>query len=166
LFYVAAEKLDQLQVLEHGWTNVDRKGKFIGCGIDWLPDSRRFEAGSLNTNGIYGLRAALELLLEIGIDAIAECALANARRLAEGIDDAGWGRGLVYPIQSPIVGATPPIVESGSEKSLLWYHRKLEEQGIVCAPREGMLRFSPHFYNDADEVDRVVSALRALSSPA
>jgi selenocysteine lyase/cysteine desulfurase len=165
LFYVAAGKRDALQVLEHGWTNIDRKGKFLDCGIDWLPDARRFEAGSLNTNGIYGLNAALELLLEIGIDAIAERALANARRLAEGIDDDGWGRGLIHPIQSPIVGATPPIVESGAEKSLLWYHRQLEERGIVCAPREGMLRFSPHFYNDADQVDRVVSALRALSSP-
>jgi selenocysteine lyase/cysteine desulfurase len=164
LFYVAAEQRDALQVLENGWTNIDRKGKFIGCPTDWLPDARRFEAGSLNTNGIYGLRAALELLLEIGIEAISSNALAMANRLAEGIEDAGWILGTPRPIRSAIVGATPPIVENGTSKSLLWYHRKLEEQGIVCAPREGMLRFSPHFYNDADEVDRVVSALRALSS--
>ena len=41
-----------------------------------------------------------------------------------------------------------------------------EEERIVCAPREGMLRFSPHFYNDEEEVNRVVDVLRALSSSA
>src|SRR6185436_5563932 len=63
IFYVAAEHLEELEVIETGWTNFERKGKFIDCPIDFLPDSRRFQAGSLNTNGIYGLRAAIGLLL-------------------------------------------------------------------------------------------------------
>ncbi len=166
LFFVSREVLEQLQVIEHGWTNVERKGRFINCGTELQPDSRRFEAGSLNTNGVYGLRAALELLLEIGIEKISSSALGVTNRLADGIEDAGWTLGTPRPIASAIVAAIPPTVENGVEKSLLWYHRKLEEQGIVCAPREGMLRFSPHFYNDSHEVDRVVSALRALSSTA
>ena len=57
---------------------------------------------------------------------------------------------------SGIIGAIPP----GVEPSLLRWHRKLEENGVVCAPREGMLRFSPHFYNDDAEVDRVIELLR------
>src|SRR5687767_13206427 len=71
IFYAAADKREQLDVLEIGWTNIERQGKFIGTGTTLVADSRRFEAGSLNTNGIYGLRAALDLLLEIGIDEIA-----------------------------------------------------------------------------------------------
>jgi selenocysteine lyase/cysteine desulfurase len=35
-----------------------------------------------------------------------------------------------------------------------------EENGVVCAPREGLLRFSPHFYNDEDEVGKVLALLR------
>ncbi len=155
IFYVAAERLEELEVLENGWTNVERKGKFIGCPIEWLPDSRRFEAGSLNTNGIYALRAAIDLLLEIGIETVRDRALAVAAKLAEGLESIGWKAPL---LGSPIVGATPPDVE----KSILWYHRRLEEQGIVCAPREGLLRFSPHFYNDENEVEGVVDALRSL----
>ncbi|HET8799430.1 MAG TPA: aminotransferase class V-fold PLP-dependent enzyme [Thermoanaerobaculia bacterium] len=166
LFFIAQEKLDALQVLENGWTNVDRKGRFLDCGLEWLPDARRFEAGSLNTNGIHGLRAAIELLLETGIDAIAQRVLAIANRLADGIENAGWALGTPRPIRSAIVAAIPPVLENRDPKSLLWYHRRLEENGIVCAPREGFLRFSPHFYNDEDEVDRVVAALRELSSSA
>lgn len=155
IFYVAAERLEELEVVENGWTNIDRKGKFLDCGIEYLPDSRRFEAGSLNTSGIYGLRAGIELLLETGIETVRDRAMAVATKLAEGLQSIGW-RAPLYG--SPIVGATPPDVE----KSILWYHRKLEEQGVVCAPREGLLRFSPHFYNDADEATRIVEILRSL----
>ena len=162
LFYVAESRRDDLVVLENGWTNIDRKQKFIGCGTDLLPDARRFEAGSLNTNGIFGLRAAVNLLLEIGIDTIGRHALAVADRLAAGLESIGWSIALPRPVGSPIVGAIPPVVD----KSLMWFHRRLEEERIVCAPREGMLRFSPHFYNDAAEADRVVEVLSGLSSSA
>src|SRR5436309_168863 len=42
IFYVAAERLDELEVIEHGWTNFERRGKFIDCPTDLLVDSRRF----------------------------------------------------------------------------------------------------------------------------
>src|SRR5437762_1990265 len=90
LFYVAAAHRDELEVIENGWTNIDRRGKFILSPTDLLSDARRFEAGSLNTNGIYGLRAAIELLLEIGIEAVAQRALAVANRLADGLESIGW----------------------------------------------------------------------------
>jgi selenocysteine lyase/cysteine desulfurase len=159
IFYVAASKLDRLKVLESGWTNIQRGGKFIGCGTEWLPDSRRFEAGSLNTNGIYGLRAALDLLLEIGIDAVAERAIAVATHLANALESIGFEIASPRPIRSAIVAAALPI----GEKSLVWWHRQLEERNIVCAPREGFLRFSPHFYNDESDVERVVAALQTIA---
>jgi cysteine desulfurase/selenocysteine lyase len=158
IFYVAAEYRDELDVIESGWTNVERKGKFIGCGIDLLPDARRFEAGSLNTNGIYGSHAAMELLLEIGIEAIANETIRLATRLADGLESIGCTVHSPHPIRSAIVGVTPPDVESG----ILRIHRLLDEQGIICAPREGMLRFAPHVYNDDAEIDRVIQVLRRI----
>jgi selenocysteine lyase/cysteine desulfurase len=156
IFFVAEEFRDRLDVIEHGWTNVQRRGSFLDTGTELLPDARRFEAGSLNTNGIYGLHAAIELLLEIGIEAIAVEVIRLAALLADRLEEIGWRVGSPRPIASGIVGATPP----GVEPSLLRWHRLLEENGVVCAPREGMLRFSPHFYNDDREVDRVIDLLR------
>jgi selenocysteine lyase/cysteine desulfurase len=158
IFYVAAERLEELEVLESGWTNIDRKGKFLEAPVGLLPDARRFEAGSLNTIGIFGLRAAIEVLLEAGIETIAVRDLELATLLADGLESIGWCVESPRPIRSAIIGATPPVVE----KSLLWFHRQLEERGIICAPREGMLRFSPHFYNDEREVEAVIEALRAI----
>ncbi|MDQ6799847.1 MAG: aminotransferase class V-fold PLP-dependent enzyme [Acidobacteriota bacterium] len=156
IFYVAAAHRDRLEVLETGWTNIERQGSFLECGPDLKPDARRYEAGTLNTNGVFGLRAAIDLLLEIGIENIAREVVRIAGRLAGRLEEIGWRVGSPRPIASGIVGAIPP----GVEPSLLRWHRTLEENGVVCAPREGMLRFSPHFYNDDAEVDRLIELLR------
>jgi len=155
LFYVAAEHREELDVVESGWTNIDRKGKFIDCGLDLLPDARRFEAGSLNTNGIYGLRAAIDLLLEIGIEAIEAEVLRLSTTLRNRLREIGFE---VEETRSGIVGATPPNVEM----SIIRLHRLLDEERIITAPREGLLRFSPHVYNDDGEIDRVIEVLRRI----
>ncbi len=155
IFYAAEEHRERLDVMENGWTNINRHGSFLECDVDLLPDARRFEAGSLNTNGIYGLHAAIDLLLEIGMEAIGAEVIRLATRLAERLEEIGWRVATPRPIASGIIGAIPP----GVEPSLLQWHRTLEEHGIVCAPREGMLRFSPHFYNDDSEIDRVIALL-------
>lgn len=158
IFYVADEHRDELEVLESGWTNFDRKGRFIDCPVDLLPTARRFEAGSLPTIGIFGMRAAVDLLLEIGVETIRDSTLRVAAQLADALDAIGFRVATPRPIASGIVGATPP----GNDPSLLKWHRHLEERGVVCAPREGLLRFSPHFYNDAGDVERIVAALHNL----
>jgi selenocysteine lyase/cysteine desulfurase len=157
IFYVAEEHRERLEVLESGWTNFDRKGKFIGCSTDLLPDSRRFEAGSLNTNGVYGLRAAIDLLLETGIDNIHAEVIRLATKLADGLESIGYPIATPRPIASGIVAARPK-----SSADLLRLHHALEEQKIVCAPREGLLRFSPHAWNDDAEVERVLDVLHNL----
>ena len=159
IFYVAAEHRDKLEVLEHGWTNIERKGKFIDCPIELMPDARRFEAGSLNSSGVYGLRAAIDLLLEIGIADISEETTRIAALLADRLDDIGFRVATPRPIRSGIVGAIPP----SGDFTLLKWHRLLEENGVVCAPREGMLRFSPHFYNTESEVDHIIDVLRGAA---
>jgi selenocysteine lyase/cysteine desulfurase len=156
IFFVAKEKLDRLSVLEHGWTNFERRGKFIDCPLDYLGDARRFEAGSLPTINIHGLRAAIDLLLETGIGAINDYVLTLATRFAERLEEIGWRVATPRPFRSGIIAATPP----GVEPTLLRWHRTLEENGVVCAPREGLMRFSPHLYNEEIEIDRVIELLR------
>jgi selenocysteine lyase/cysteine desulfurase len=157
IFYVAEEWRERIEPMEDGWTNIDRGGKFLDSGMSWLPDARRYEAGSANTTGLHGQRAAIDLLLEIGIERVRDAALDVAGALADGLESIGWHLASLRPLRSPIVSATPPTVET----SLLSWHRKLEENGIICAPREGLLRFSPHFYNTREEAARVVDVLRA-----
>jgi selenocysteine lyase/cysteine desulfurase len=40
--------------------------------------------------------------------------------------------------------------------------RKLNDQGIIVAEKDGHLRASLHFYNNEDDIERFFSALRGL----
>ncbi len=170
IFFCDERVREQLEVLEHGWLNIDRKGRFLDTPMELFDDGRRFEAGSLNTNGIYGLRASLELIETIGAEVVEKEVLRLANRLADGLESAGFRLGSPRPLRSGIVAVYPQAVDSaGAEGSAAMtaggLHRRLEQAGVVCAPREGMLRFSPHFYNDDAEVDRVVELLGSVMSP-
>ena len=160
IFFVAEEHRDELEVLESGWTNIERRGRYIDCPIDLLPSSRRFEAGSLTTAAVFGMRAAVDLLLECGVDSIHREVLAVANRLADGIESVGWTLRSPRPLRSGIVAAVPPAARG---KALLDLHAALEQETIVCAPRENMLRFSPHAYNTPEEVDTVIEVLASLT---
>jgi selenocysteine lyase/cysteine desulfurase len=158
VFFVTREQIEELDVVEHGWTNVARRNaSFLDASTQLVPDAKRFEAGSLNTAGVHGARAAIDLLLEIGIDEIARRVLDVAAVLADGLESIGYR--VARPVRSGIVSVTPQRVDG---RELLRLHGELEKEGIVCSPREGMLRFSPHFYNTHEEAERVVEALSRL----
>ena len=102
------------------------------------------------------LTAAVELLLEIGVERIA----AHDQRLVDELI-AGLG-GLRYELRSP---------RSGDGRSTLVYlsHRdqaanervgqSLKRRGIGIAQREGQLRVAPHLYNSSDDIVRLLGAL-------
>jgi selenocysteine lyase/cysteine desulfurase len=51
------------------------------------------------------------------------------------------------------------IRKEGVESHMLV--RRLKDNGIIAAPRQGWVRFSPHFYISPDDIDRVVAVLAA-----
>jgi selenocysteine lyase/cysteine desulfurase len=89
-----------------------------------------------------GTQPALELVAEIGIEAIHAHDLGLANRFRAGLG--------LEPGDSAIVCVELP---GGAER--------LERAGIVAAVRGGRLRTSWHIYNDADDVDRVLDVLSA-----
>lgn len=172
IFFASEEARDSLRVLESGWMNTEIKGSWIGADAQLLGDGRRFEAGTLNTNGVFGLRAAIDLINDVSPMLIEAEVLHVANRLAEKLETIGFTVRSPRPLRSGIVSVTPPKFDlekarkgAGLRKGIALkdpvhlLHRYLERQKVICAPREGMLRFAPHFYNDELDLDRVVAAL-------
>jgi selenocysteine lyase/cysteine desulfurase len=87
-----------------------------------------------------GTQPALDVVQQIGIDAINAHNVALANRFR-----AGLGLG---PSNSAIVSAEIPDAAE-----------RLRRAGIIAAIRGGRLRASWHVYNDEDDVDRVLDAL-------
>ncbi|MCC7498971.1 MAG: aminotransferase class V-fold PLP-dependent enzyme [Bryobacterales bacterium] len=155
ILYVQQEYQDAIEPVEFGWTNVAGFNDYASRDMTLRPDAGRYECGTLNTVGCYGLRAAIEFLLEVGVENIAPQAQARADQVALGALRKGYeilgertpetGAGIVS-IRKPYVDARLVV-------------RALKDRRIAAAPRAGWVRISPHFYISPEEIEQVILAL-------
>lgn len=155
LFFLRADLLERVRPTTLGWLNFRGWMNFEARDCAWRDDARRFECGTPNTVGIYGLGAAIDFLLEVGIEPIAEHILDLTDHLRLGLQAAGH---LVFgPLSrdecSGIVSFVPR--QSASEDVV----RLLRSLRIEVAARGGKVRVSPHFYNTHEEIDRLLELL-------
>jgi selenocysteine lyase/cysteine desulfurase len=139
-----------------GWLSVNEPFQFT-YELDLLPDARRFEPGSPNSVGIFGLGGALDLILEIGIEAIERRILSLTDLLCHELDRKGYR---VRSPRAPGAGERSGIVifDSTNHDTAAMFER-LTQAGIVVSVRSGGLRVSPHVYNTEAEIGHLLSAL-------
>ncbi len=155
VFYARKGSMDKLDVREVGWASVVDKENYLDYKFALRPDASRFECGSLNTLGIYGLRGSLEVIHETGIEEIEKQVLGLTDYLVEGLEGKGYG--MFSPRKE---GEKSGIVSFSSERhDLSEVHDNLIKKGLIVSLREGRIRVSPHFYNDYEEIDRLLQYL-------
>lgn len=159
VLYVRRNWLEAIEPREFGWTNPVSYADYSSRDMTLRDTAARYECGTLNTIGCFGQRAALELLLEIGIDNISAAVTALATRLETGVREKGYEVMVerTNSTGSGIVTFRHPTIDARQIVSDLKRHR------ISAAPRQGWVRLSPHFYispMDIDEVLRLLPAAR------
>jgi cysteine desulfurase/selenocysteine lyase len=156
VFFCRGELLQHLRPSTVGWMGMVNAEDYGNYEFKFRDDARRFDTGSYNVAGVYGLGAAMELLLEAGIDAIFQRVVGLTDRLVAGLKDKGY-----RIVSSRRPGEASGIVAFTTEAHDQEALRKhlLGEYKIVIALREGRLRASPHFYNTEQEIDRLIDAL-------
>ncbi len=145
---------ERVSVTSVGWLSVNDPFEFRR-ELDFLPDARRFEPGTENAAGMFGLTARLEQINEAGIDLIERYILSLTDRLVERLHAKG------YEVTSPRGdGEKSGIVTFRDPKrpSEELFER-LDEASIRVSLRAGGIRVSPHYYNTVDEIERVVEIL-------
>jgi cysteine desulfurase / selenocysteine lyase len=161
IFYVRKELHEVLKPTVLGWNNVRCPNYVAQEQLAFRPGAHRYEAGSDNLLGLVGLHAAMELLLEIGIDNIAAELLRKRAWLVPAIREKG------YTVLQP---AAPPENASGivtffkPETEMKELHEKLLARNIFTSLRgdrrgQQYIRLSPHFYNTDEELRRVIEVL-------
>jgi selenocysteine lyase/cysteine desulfurase len=161
ILFVRRDLQEKLNPPVYGWHNV-RSPNFVAQeGIEFRKDARKFEAGTHNLLGVTGIIAALELLLEIGIENIAAELARKREWLASSLLEKNFS--VLNPKLEPAnASGIASIFQPG--KDLTPLQKKLTDAGIVTslrADRKGQnyIRFSPHFYNTDDELQRAVELL-------
>jgi cysteine desulfurase/selenocysteine lyase len=159
LLYLSDRVIDRIKPTVLGWTSVKNYEQFSHRGVEYKLDYRegaeRFECGTLNTAGVYGLGSAIDLFLEVGPEKIEEYLLGLSDYLARRLTSKG------YKVVSPRnAGETSAIVTCRHERHTPSdLHRLLRARNIQTAPRMNRLRISPHFYNTREEVDTLIETL-------
>lgn len=153
--YIAPHALDQMGLVNMGALSVVDVPKFDPLDFSPKPTALRYEEGTPNGLGLAGLDAALSLLEEVGIEAIASQVLALAEDAAKKLTAKG------YQVTSPRADAQRAGLvmfqhPTHSNEAVL---QALTDAGVTAAVRGGKLRFSPHFYNTFEEIDQAVAAL-------
>lgn len=155
ILYLQKDLQDSVEPVEFGWTNVAHYADYASRDMTLRPDAGRYECGTLNTIGIFGLRAAIEFLLLAGIHRIAPHVQALADRVADGAAAKG------YELAAQRTGETGAGIVSFRKPDVdaRLIVSRLRERGIAAAPRQGYVRVSPHFYISPEDIERLIEAL-------
>jgi selenocysteine lyase/cysteine desulfurase len=155
ILYISHELQERVEPMEFGWTNVAGYEDYANRDMALRPNAGRYECGTLNTIGCYGLKASIEFLLSVGLERIAPAVQALGDRIAEGV----LARGYDLPVnRTPENGAgIVSFRRAGVDSAALV--ARLRENKISTAARAGWVRASPHFYISPEEIDAMLDCV-------
>jgi selenocysteine lyase/cysteine desulfurase len=160
IFYCRKDLLERLEPTLLGWNSVQRAHDFDHIDFKLRTTAAQFEEGSHNVMSIYGLGAAVDLLLEIGVDHIAERILHLTDILVAGLQKMELP--LVSPLEKKFRSGivTFRLSPEKSTPAIAELQDHLFAKGIYTSIRHGGLRLSPHFYNTEEEVETTLKEIK------
>ena len=152
VFYVDRSLAEAIEPALVGWRSTTGAFDFDRAALELRKDATRFEEGNLPYALLEGMGASIDLLLEVGLDAIWDRVCALNDQLVDRLISAG------HRVDSPASaqhrsGSVLFRPRSGDPAALA---EALAHEGIIVSCRRGRIRVSPHFYNTPEEVLRVV----------
>jgi kynureninase len=155
--YVRPDLLPRLRPSLTGWMAHESAFAFETGAIRFRDDAFRFLNGTPAIPALYAARAGLEIIAEIGVEAIRAKSLGQVARLID------LARAADFPVSAPerpeerggTVAIDPPHAYEVS--------RELLRRNFLVDFRPGAgIRVSPHFYTRDDELEAVVREIRDI----
>ncbi len=130
-----------------------------------MPAARRFDLGNYNYVGVAAANASMAMMHELGTQAIEDYTVGLAHDFARGMLELGLP--VCGGAPGPHLGTIVPVGAIGEgqhdtidDPAMGSLHDHLAENDVQLSIRRGILRFSLHFYNNADDVERVLDLTR------
>jgi len=157
IFYCRKELVQTLRPPLVGWKSVQNEFDFDHPELQLKNNAQRFEEGSQNLMGIFGLGAAIELLFEVGIANVEKRVLDLGDQII--LEARKRDLTVLTPEQRDQRGGNVTIAGTFDPAAA---RDALRERGIMVNVRGGGLRLSPHFYNTTKEINEVFQSLDRL----
>lgn len=155
--YVRRELITAIEPLDVGWAcmkSTTDYTRLTDYEFDFFDDARRFEVVTLAYHDFAVANASTALLLELGVPHVSAHIEALCDRVVSWATSRADVR-LVTPAdprrRAGVVAFAPTALDELAGR--------LKRAHVVHTVREGAIRLSPHCYNTAEDMDRVVTLL-------
>jgi cysteine desulfurase / selenocysteine lyase len=156
--YLRRELWEELDPPFVGWKSTEDAIAFDARTIPLANAARRLEYSTPAYAAGAALAAAVDYLLDLGIENVLEHDLALAAELHEGLERLGAN--VLTPAEDDRRAAIVIARFPGHQGEAV--AGALADAGVIVSPRLGAVRFSLHHFNDSSDVERALAALAAI----
>jgi cysteine desulfurase/selenocysteine lyase len=153
--YLSHELQEQTLPRALGWLSVEEPFEMRNDEFRPRHDAAsRVELGCPHFAGIFSLGTAVDLIDEVGITNIQARALELNRLLTSRLTENGWR--VLSPLQNEIARSAETLVSVESPGEVV---RRLFRRGVVVTEKPDGIRVATHFFNNAEDVERLITGL-------
>lgn len=158
LLYLSDQLMEHLTPVFCGFSDVStiHHDEHWTSDITDKTDARQFEVSNRNYPGIYGLRAGLQKILEIGVDNIEEYILGLSDKLNQGLRDLGYN--VITPAERKYRANLNSVIvpDLDGMKEYCYQHNL-----AVSKMDLGTVRFSMGVYSNMQDVEHALEVAEA-----
>lgn len=158
--FIRKNRLPNLEPHFMNTASVVQDEKYLPYKTELKPNADRYISSTANYTDWIHFSASLDYLAGIGQENVRERIFNISEYLQNTLRDIGFQlTNDLFP------GHRTGIVSAFKEGvNLLHIQSELQKAGIVCALREGNLRFSPHIFINEEQISRTVKTIKILST--
>jgi selenocysteine lyase/cysteine desulfurase len=151
--YVDDDVLSKIDMKYMGYLSLVKNPMEFDYDLTLNEGAKKFKLGSINDNGIAAMEKSLELILDLGIEKIQDHILDLNQYASDGIKTKG------YDLLSDFPRENRSGILSFGGSDLEAVYQRLVENNVIVSLRKNWIRVSPHFYNNFDDIDRMLERL-------
>ena len=152
--YVRPDLIPKLKPRLTGWIAHRNPFDFSHDAMVYDSSVRRFAQGTPSIPALYSVKPGLEIINQVGVDAIARESRRRTQRIVDFANERGWR--LHSPHDVDRRGGSV-MIEVGRPFERV---KALAKDGVFVDARPGVgLRVSPHFFNTDDEIEQALETI-------
>lgn len=140
-----------------GWRSHKDMWDFQADRFEYADSAKRYEFGTMAYGTAFGATEAVNYLLDISIERIADHNREISGHLIERLQELGAH--VLGPSHLDHRSATVAARFPGKDSAD--FARTLKQADVIASLRRDFIRFSPHLYNNTDDIDKGLQAIKA-----